>query len=54
MQEIADKYGIPRVAFWTLSACGFSAYFHMPLLVDEGYIAIKGTQFYSIFNSKPH
>eukprot|EP00253_Pinus_taeda_P001153 PITA_01153 len=41
MQHIADKYGIPRVAFWTPSACGFSAYFHMPLLMDEGYIPVK-------------
>jgi len=40
-QKIADKYGIPRVAFWTLSACGFSAFFHMPLLADSGYIPIK-------------
>jgi hypothetical protein len=42
MQHIARKYGVPWVAFWTPSACGFSAYFHMPLLMDEGYIPIKG------------
>lgn len=41
MQRIALKYGVPWVAFWTPSACGFSAYFHMPLLMDEGYIPTK-------------
>eukprot|EP00253_Pinus_taeda_P036640 PITA_36640 len=41
MQQIVQKYGIPWVAFWTPSACGFSAYFHMPLLMDEGYIPTK-------------
>eukprot|EP01018_Ginkgo_biloba_P035958 Gb_31148 [translate_table: standard] len=40
-QEIADKYGIPRVSFWTTSACGFSAYFHMPLLIDRGCIPLE-------------
>uniref|UniRef100_A0A0D6QT64 Glycosyltransferase n=1 Tax=Araucaria cunninghamii TaxID=56994 RepID=A0A0D6QT64_ARACU len=40
-QRIADKFGIPRIAFWTTSACGFSAYYYMPLLIDEGYIPLK-------------
>lgn len=41
MQQMVQKHGVPWVAFWTPSACGFSAYFHMPLLIDEGYIPIK-------------
>eukprot|EP00253_Pinus_taeda_P003872 PITA_03872 len=41
MPQFVQKHGIPWVAFWTPSACGFSAYFHMPLLIDEGYIPIK-------------
>jgi len=41
MQQIVHKYGVTWVSFWTPSACGFSAYFHMPLLMDEGYIPIK-------------
>lgn len=39
--QIAQKYRVLWVSFWTPSACGFSAYFHMPLLMDEGYIPIK-------------
>ena len=49
MKQIADKYEVPWVCFWTPSACRVSAYFHMPLLIDEGYIPIKGMQFYSNF-----
>ncbi|GLJ48790.1 hypothetical protein SUGI_1028860 [Cryptomeria japonica] len=40
-QQIADKFGVPRVAFWTTSACGFSAYYYMPLLIEQGYIPLK-------------
>ncbi|XP_057824662.2 7-deoxyloganetin glucosyltransferase [Cryptomeria japonica] len=40
-QQIADKFGVPRVAFWTTSACGFSAYYYMPLLIHHGYIPLK-------------
>ena len=46
MVQIAHKYGIPWVSFWTPSVCGFSAYFHMPVLMEEGYIPIKGTLIY--------
>ena len=42
MQQIAKKYGVLWVSFWTPSACGFSAYLHIPLLMDGGYIPIKG------------
>jgi hypothetical protein len=42
-QDIANQYGVPRVAFWTTSACGFMLYFSMPLLMEEGYIPLKGT-----------
>lgn len=40
-QDIANQYGVPRVAFWTTSACGFMLYFFMPLLMEEGYIPLK-------------
>lgn len=40
-QDIADQYGVPRVAFWTTSACGFMAYFSMPLLIEKGYLPLK-------------
>ncbi|GLJ48792.1 hypothetical protein SUGI_1028910 [Cryptomeria japonica] len=40
-QQIADNFGVPRVAFWTTSACGFSAYYYMPLLIEQGYIPLK-------------
>ncbi|KAH9318094.1 hypothetical protein KI387_019863, partial [Taxus chinensis] len=41
-QKIADKFGLPRVAFWTTSACGFSTYYYMPLLIDHAHIPLKG------------
>lgn len=40
-QDIANQYGVPRVAFWTTSACGFMAYFSMPLLINKGYLPLK-------------
>nr|ABR16342.1 unknown [Picea sitchensis] len=40
-QKIARKLGVPRVSFWTHSACGFSTYFFAPLLVEKGYIPLK-------------
>jgi len=40
-QKTARKLRVPRVAFWTPSACGFSAYFFMPLLVENGYVPLK-------------
>jgi hypothetical protein len=41
-QKIARKLGVPRVSFWTHSACGFSTYFFAPLLVEKGYIPLEG------------
>jgi hypothetical protein len=38
-QKTARKLGVPRVSFWTHSACGFSTYFFAPL---NGYITLKG------------
>eukprot|EP00253_Pinus_taeda_P027809 PITA_27809 len=40
-QKTARKLGVPRVAFWSHSACGFSAFFFIPLLMDHGYIPLK-------------
>jgi len=40
-QKTARKLGVPRVSFWTHSACGFSAFFFVPLLVDNGYLPLK-------------
>lgn len=40
-QKTARKLRVPRVAFWTPSACGFSAYFFVPLLIDRGYVPLK-------------
>jgi hypothetical protein len=40
-QKTARKLGVPRVSFWTHSACGFSAFFFIPLLIDNGYLPLK-------------
>jgi hypothetical protein len=40
-QKTARKLGVPSVSFWTHSACGFSAYFFAPLLVEKGYIPVQ-------------
>ncbi|ERN14686.1 hypothetical protein AMTR_s00038p00218410 [Amborella trichopoda] len=40
-QTVADELGIPRVTFWTTSACGFWAYLHYPELVERGYTPLK-------------
>lgn len=40
-QEIADEYGVPRVAFWPTSAFGFTTFFAIPLLIDRGYLPLK-------------
>jgi len=42
-QGIANEYGVPRVAFWPTSASGFMAFFSIPLLIDKGYLPLKGT-----------
>ena len=41
-QQTARKLAVPRVAFWTHSACGFCAYFFGHLLVSKGLIPGKG------------
>eukprot|EP00253_Pinus_taeda_P022103 PITA_22103 len=41
LQNIANDYGVPRIAFWTTSACGFMLYFFMPQLIEEGYLPLK-------------
>ncbi|KAL4196271.1 hypothetical protein AMTRI_Chr04g182400 [Amborella trichopoda] len=40
-QEIADEVGVPRVALWTTSACGYWGYFHVPDLIQKGYTPLK-------------
>nr|ABR18044.1 unknown [Picea sitchensis] len=40
-QKTARKLAVPRVSFWTHSACGFCAYFFAPLLVGKGLIPGK-------------
>ncbi|ERN14685.1 7-deoxyloganetin glucosyltransferase [Amborella trichopoda] len=40
-QTLADELGIPRVAFWTTSACGLWAYLQYPELIERGYTPLK-------------
>lgn len=55
--EAAEELGLPRVLFWTPSACGVLAYAHYPLLVERGLVPLKGTlnlQFFSKLFSNFH
>ena len=39
-QKTVRKLRVPRVSFCTPSACGFSSYLFMPLLIENGYIPL--------------
>ncbi|KAI5060489.1 hypothetical protein GOP47_0024909 [Adiantum capillus-veneris] len=36
-QDIANKFGLPRVAVWFQSAASFAIHVHMPSLISQGY-----------------
>ena len=40
--SIARKYNILNVSFWTQPALMFATYYHYDLLVEKGYLPIKG------------
>eukprot|EP00249_Psilotum_nudum_P022251 c28435_g2_i1 orf=31-960(+) len=48
-QDVANKFGLPRVAVWLQSAASFSVNLHVPLLIQEGYIPFKAKP-----NGGPH
>lgn len=39
--DAADQFGIPKVAFWTPSACGVLGYSHYGDLLDKGLVPLK-------------
>ncbi|KAK1440282.1 hypothetical protein QVD17_06107 [Tagetes erecta] len=39
--EVADRFGLPEVLFWTPSACGVLAYTHYRDLIEKEYIPLK-------------
>ncbi|EFJ25096.1 hypothetical protein SELMODRAFT_414397 [Selaginella moellendorffii] len=41
MQDVADKFGIPRVCFWASSATCEILYFNLPFLISRGYVPLK-------------
>ncbi|KAL4196251.1 hypothetical protein AMTRI_Chr04g182360 [Amborella trichopoda] len=40
-QEVAEEFGVPRVTFWTTSACGYWGYLQIPELIERGYTPLK-------------
>eukprot|EP00249_Psilotum_nudum_P022248 c28435_g1_i1 orf=1992-3461(+) len=40
-QDLANKFGLPRVAVWSQSVASFAVNLHVPLLIQEGYIPFK-------------
>ncbi|KAL8097466.1 hypothetical protein AgCh_030555 [Apium graveolens] len=41
--KVADQLGIPKVLFWTASACGLLGYSQYGQLIQRGYTPLKGT-----------
>ncbi|KAM3694560.1 hypothetical protein ACJW31_07G067100 [Castanea mollissima] len=39
--DVAEKFGIPNVLFWTPSSCGFLGYMHYRHLVERGLTPVK-------------
>ncbi|XP_021713444.1 7-deoxyloganetin glucosyltransferase-like [Chenopodium quinoa] len=39
--KAAEEFGIPEVAFWTMSGCGYLAYVHYRTLADRGLTPLK-------------
>ncbi|KAI5061073.1 hypothetical protein GOP47_0023578 [Adiantum capillus-veneris] len=40
-QDVADKFGIPRIEFWSSSATVYSMGYHIPCLIDGGYLPVQ-------------
>ncbi|MCO5602393.1 hypothetical protein L7F22_056524 [Adiantum nelumboides] len=40
-QDVANKFGIPRIEFWSSSATVYSMGYHIPSLIDGGYLPIQ-------------
>ncbi|KAH7445131.1 hypothetical protein KP509_02G108500 [Ceratopteris richardii] len=39
-QDVANKFGIPRIEFWSSSARVYSMGYHIPQLISEGYLPV--------------
>ncbi|KAI8532291.1 hypothetical protein RHMOL_Rhmol11G0202100 [Rhododendron molle] len=42
--EAAEEFGIPKVLFWTTSACGFLGYTKYKDLVGKGLVPLQGSE----------
>ncbi|KAH9329048.1 hypothetical protein KI387_001156 [Taxus chinensis] len=40
-QEVADKFGIPNVVYWSVMATLYCLYMQFPLLLEKGYLPLK-------------
>ncbi|MCO5592244.1 hypothetical protein L7F22_046242 [Adiantum nelumboides] len=40
-QDVANKFGIPRIEFWSSSTTVYSMGYHIPCLIDGGYLPIQ-------------
>lgn len=42
-QDVADKFGVPRVDYWTATATSYLCILALPELISRGYVGSKGT-----------
>ena len=40
-QDVANKFNIPRIEFWSSSVTVYAMGFHIPQLLDKGYLPVK-------------
>lgn len=52
-QDIANKFGLPRVAVWFQSAASFAIHVHMPALIGQGYIPLTDGSNTDVITSIP-
>ncbi|KAJ4965153.1 hypothetical protein NE237_017002 [Protea cynaroides] len=45
--QVAEEIGVPEVVFWTISACSYLAYIHIPHLMERGLIPLKDASYLS-------
>ncbi|KAH7365363.1 hypothetical protein KP509_18G023100 [Ceratopteris richardii] len=50
-QDVANKFGVPRVAVWCQSAASFAIHVHMPLISFQGYLPVTDVSNY-MYNFK--
>ena len=43
-QDVANEFGIPRIEFWSSSVTVYSMGYHIPELINNGYLPLQGIE----------